>query len=170
MRTTVTAAIAGIIGIVIGAAGWAVLGPEKTRTVDAKPHATATASHSAPTGGHHYGSARQIADALQSHGLTVSMLHKDTSDTYISEEGGSVYDFTVTDKASQPAAGDAGINMFPNHETLTAWTGISKGMGGIAVTGDTWAVSLPTGSTAARADSKRLAPKIAKALGGSVQE
>jgi hypothetical protein len=170
MRTTVAAALAGAIGIVIGAAGWAALGPEKTRTVDAKPQTTVTASHSATPGGHHYGSAQQIADVLQAHGFTVSMLRKSSEDTYISEEGGTVYDFTVTDKAGQPAAGDSGINMFPNREALASWVEISKSMGGIAVTGDTWAVSLPTTSTAARADSKRLAPKVAKALGGTVQQ
>lgn len=165
-----TAALAGAIGIVIGAAGWAVLGPEKTRTVEAKPSTAVAASHRASTGGRHYSSAQQIADALQAGGLTVSMLHKSSEDTYISEVGGTAYDFTITDKAGKPAPGDAGINMFPNHEALASWTGISKSMGGVAVTGDTWAVSLPTISTAARADSKRLAPRMAKVLGGTVQQ
>jgi hypothetical protein len=119
---------------------------------------------------HHYSSAQKIADTLETHGLTVSMLHKSSDDTYISEVGGTTYDFTVSDKAGQPAVGDSGINLFPNAKALDAWTGISQGMGGIAVTGDTWAVSLPTTSTAARADSKRLAPKVAKVLGGSVQQ
>jgi hypothetical protein len=170
MRTSVTAALAGAIGIVIGAAGWAVLGPEKTKTVDAKPQTTVTASPSAPSSGRHYGSAQQIADALQSHGFTVSMLHKSSEDTYISEAGGAAYDFTVTDKPGKPAVGDAGINIFPNHEALASWTELSKGMDGIAVTGDTWAVSLPTTSTPARTDSKRLAPKVATVLGGAVQQ
>ncbi|QTD96984.1 hypothetical protein [Streptomyces cyanogenus] len=170
MRTTVTAALAGAIGIVIGAAGWAVIGPEKTRTVDARPSAAATASPTLADGSRHYSSAQQIADALQTHGMTVSMLHKSSEDTYISEVGGSSYDFTVSDKAGQPAPGDAGINMFPNREALTSWVELSKSMGGIAVTGDTWAVSLPTTSTAARTDSKRLAPLVAKALDGTVQQ
>ena len=169
MRTTVTAALAGAIGIVIGAAGWAVLGPEKTRTVDAKPSTTVSASHSATASGHQYGSAQQIADALEKHGFTVSMLHK-SEGTYISDVGGKAYDFTVSDKAGQPAAGDSGINMFPNHEALTSWVELSKSMGGIAVTGDTWAVSLATSTDKARADSKRLAPKMAKVLGGTVQQ
>jgi len=166
MRTTVTAALAGAIGIVVGAAGWALLGPEKT--ADSKPQAAA-ASHSAASAKPQYGSAQQIADALQSHGFTVSMLHK-SDGTYISEVGGTAYDFTVSDKAGKPAAGDSGINVFPNHEALASWTELSKGMGGIAVTGDTWAVSLPTTDTAARTDSKRLAPLVAKALGGTVQQ
>lgn len=169
MRTTVTAALAGAVGIVIGAAGWALLGPEKT-AADAKPHATAAASHSPTASAHHYSSAQQIADALQAGGLTVSMLHKSTEDTYISEVGGTAYDFTVTDKAGRPAVGDSGINVFPNHEALASWAQISKSMGGVAVTGDTWAVSLPTTSKAARADSRRLAPRIVKVLSGTVQQ
>ena len=169
MRTTVTAALAGAIGIVVGAAGWAALGPEKTKTVKAKPAATATASHSAAAGGHHYTSAQQIADALQAGGFTVSMLHKSSEATYITEVGGTSYDFTVTDKDGQPAAGDAGINVFPNHQALASWTEMSMSFGGIAVTGDTWAISLPTTTSVARADSKLLAPRVAKTLGGTVQ-
>lgn len=169
MRTTATAALAGAIGIVIGAAGWALLGPEKSST-DTKPAAAAPASHGAAAKVHHYDSAQQIADALQSHGFTVSMLHKSSEATYISDEGGSSFDFTVAEKAGKPAPGDAGINLFPNHDALESWTGISKSMGGVAVTGDTWAVSLPTTSTVARTDSKRLAHKVAQALGGTVQQ
>ena len=169
MRTTVTAALAGTIGIVVGAAGWALLGPEKT-TTDSKPQTAAAASRSATASAHRYTSAQQIADALQAGGLTVSMLHKSSEDTYISEVGGTAYDFTVTDKAGKPAPGDAGINVFPNHEALASWTGISKSMGGVAVTGDTWAVSLPTTTSAARVDSKRLAPRVAKVLDGTVQQ
>jgi len=132
--------------------------------------AAATACSDSKPAVHHYSSAQKIADTLEAHGLTVSMLHKSTEDTYISEVGGSSYDFTVSDKAGQPAVGDSGINLFPNTKALDAWTGISQGMGGIAVTGDTWAVSLPTTSTAVRADSKRLAPTVAKVLGGTVQQ
>lgn len=132
-----------------------------TQTVTASPSTTAPA--------HRFASAQEVADALQAHGFTVSMLHKTTDDTYIGEVGGSSYDFSVTDKAGHPTPGDSGINMFPNHEALTSWTEMSKSMGGIAVTGDVWAVSLPTTSTAARADSQRIAPKIAQALGGAVQ-
>lgn len=167
MRTTVTAALAGAIGIVIGAAGWALLGPDDT--ADSKPQAS-SASHSTASAKPQYASAQAIADKLTSAGLTVSMLHKSSEDTYISEVGGTAYDFTVTDKAGKPAAGDSGINVFPNHEALASWTDLSKSMGGVAVTGDTWAVSLPTTTTAARTDSKRLAPLVAKALHGTVQQ
>lgn len=171
MRTVVTAALAGTIGIIIGATGWALLGPNHTttaKTATAAPSHTAKAAAAATS--HHYGSAQAIADTLTHAGFTVSMLHKETDETYISDIGGSVYDFTVTDKAGTPAPGDAGINMFPNAKALQQWTGLSQGMGGVAVTGDTWAVSLPTGTQAARADSIRIAPKVAKTLGGTVQQ
>lgn len=132
--------------------------------------AAITACGSSNTPVHHYKTAQAVADRLQSAGLTVSMLHKNTDDNYMRQIGGTAYDFTVTDKAGQPAPGDSGINMFPNSDALKTWVALSKSMGGVAVTGDTWAVSLTTGSTAARADSKRIAPKVAKALGGAVQQ
>lgn len=132
--------------------------------------AAATACSSGKPTVHHYRSAQQIADTLDAHGLTVSMLHKSTEDTYINQVGGTTYDFTVTDKAGQPAVGDSDINLFPNTQALKTWTGISKGLGGVAVTGDKWAVSLPTTTKVARADSLRLAPMVAKALGGAVQQ
>lgn len=132
--------------------------------------ATLTACSSKPAAPRHYTSPQAIADALTKAGFTVSMLHKDTDAGYIAQVGGAAYDFTVTDKAGQPAPGDGGINMFPNADSLKSWTGLSKGFGGVAVTGDTWAVSLPTTSKTARTDSKRLAPKIANALGGTVQQ
>ncbi|MYR87118.1 hypothetical protein GTY41_19750 [Streptomyces sp. SID685] len=135
-----------------------------------KPSA-ATAPTVAPTqkpaDGHHYTSAQDIADALKAAGLTVSKLRKDTGDNYISQVGGSAYNFTVTDRGQAP--GTAGINMFPNPEALAAWIPLLKSFGGVAVTGGTWAVSLPTDGDA-RNDSKRLAPTIAKALGGTVRQ
>ncbi|GHA01529.1 hypothetical protein GCM10010389_46130 [Streptomyces echinoruber] len=160
-----------MVGIAVGAAGWAVFGPEKTADTRTSPavHASPAKRPATTAGARHYASAQDIADALDKAGFTVSMLHKDTESTYITQVGGTAYDFTVTDKAGQPAAGDSGINMFPNQQALAAWAELSKSMGGIAVTGDTWAVSLATGSDQARADSQRLAPRIAQALGGSVQ-
>lgn len=168
MRTAITAALAGTIGIIVGATGWALLGPDHTTAAAAAPSHTPTATAAVATT-RHYGSAQNIADTLTHAGFTVSMLHKETDETYISDIGGSAYDFTVTDKAGTPAPGDAGINLFPNAKALQQWTGLSQGMGGVAVTGDTWAVSLPTGTQAARADSIRIAPHIAKTLGGTVK-
>ncbi|MEV6124885.1 hypothetical protein AB0M23_30995 [Streptomyces sp. NPDC052077] len=133
---------------------------------DVKPSAIApTAS---PAGSRHYDSAQAIAAALTAAGLTVSTPKEKTEESYISQVGGTAYAFTVTD-GSTPS-GSAGINLFPNPETLAAWVPLSKQFGGVAVTADTWAVSLPTKTEAALADSKRLAPKIAAALSGTVQQ
>jgi hypothetical protein len=156
---------AAAVAVLIAATATACSSGGQPKTI----RVTQTVTASPKPASHQFASAQAVADALHAHGFTVSMLHKDDG-TYISDVGGKAYDFTVTDKAGKPAAGDAGINMFPNHEALTSWTEMSKSLGGIAVTGDTWAVSLPTGSTAARADSKRLAPRVAKALGGTVQQ
>lgn len=115
----------------------------------------------------HYASAQAIADKLEAAGFTVSMLHKSEVDPSLGMD--VAYDFTVTAKPG-PAPGDSGINMFRNHQALTTWVGLSKGFGGIAVTGDIWAVSLTTDNAKAVASSKTLAPKIAQVLGGTVQE
>lgn len=138
----------------------------KSSTASA-PAASTSASTSAAVAGH-YASAQDIAAALAAAGLTVSKPEKETEKNYISEVGGTAYNFTVTDKAK--AAGTAGINMFPNAEALKAWIPLSKSFGGVAVSGDSWAVSLPTSGDGARDDSKRLAPKVAEALDGTVQQ
>ncbi|MFM9811617.1 hypothetical protein ACKI16_24280 [Streptomyces scabiei] len=114
-------------------------------------------------------SAANIAAALNDAGLTASTPKERTDESYITKVGGTSYGLTITDKAGQAAPGETGINMFPNAEALAAWVPLSKSFGGVAVTGDTWAVSLPTKSKEARADSVRLAPKIAEALDGTVQ-
>lgn len=113
--------------------------------------------------------APNIAAALNDAGLTASTPKERTDEGYVSKVGGTSYGLTITDKAGQAAPGESGINMFPNAEALAAWIPLSKSFGGIAVTGDTWAVSLPTRSKEARADSVRLAPQIAEALDGTVQ-
>jgi hypothetical protein len=141
-----------------------------------KPLAAATAAatailiagcSSSSSAGTHYTSAQAIADKLTAAGFTVSMLHKSTGNA-ITEAGGQSYDFTVTAKPGV-APGDSGINMFPNHEALVSWTALSKSFGGVAITGDTWAVSLATDGTA-RASSVAMAPRIATTLGGTVQK
>lgn len=131
------------------------------------PSSPAAAS-AAPAGARHYETAQDIADALKDAGLTVSQPQEEKEASYITEVGGTPYSLTITDGDSP--AGEAGINLFPNPEALKAWVPLSKQFGGIAVTNDTWAVSLPTRAEAARADSERLAPKIAKALDGTVQQ
>jgi len=132
----------------------ALRGPQRHRTGDAG----------------RYDSAQDIADALTSAGLTVSKPQEETEKTYISEVGGTAYNFTVTDQDGKAAPGNAGINLFPNPEALAAWIPLSKQFGGVAVTGDTWAVSLPTDGAGTRDDSKRLAPTVAEALDGTVQQ
>jgi Flp pilus assembly protein TadD len=145
-------------------------GQADTQSSTASTSATNASANASPAKAHHYASAQGIANALKAAGLTVSKPQKETEETYISKVGGTAYNFTVTDKAGKAAPGTAGINMFPNAEALAAWVPLSKSLGGVAVTGDTWAVSLPTEATGARADSKRLAPKVAAALNGTVQE
>jgi hypothetical protein len=113
--------------------------------------------------------APNIAAALNDAGLIASTPKERTRESYITKVGGTSYGLTITDKGGQAAPGESGINMFPNAEALKAWIPLSKSFGGVAVTGDTWAVSLPTKSKEARADSVRLAPKVAEALDGTVQ-
>ncbi|MET7731226.1 hypothetical protein ABZT02_07640 [Streptomyces sp. NPDC005402] len=139
------------------------------KTSTASTPASSPSASTSPAKAGHYASAQDIADALSAAGLTVSKPEKETEKNYISEVGGTSYNFTVTDQASK-AAGTAGINMFPNPEALAAWIPLSKSFGGVAVTGDTWAVSLPTSGDGARDNSKQLAPKVAKALDGTVQQ
>lgn len=137
---------------------------------DAKPAAankTAAVTAKAAPGAAHYASAQAIADKLKAAGFTVSTLH--TSDIDTASLGmESADDFTVTEKPGA-APGGSGINMFRSPESLSAWVVLSKGFGGIAVTGDTWAVSLST-DTDARASSLAMAPHIAQVLGGTVQK
>lgn len=113
--------------------------------------------------------APNIAAALNDAGLNASTPKERPDGGYVSKVGGTSYGLTITDNAGESAPGETGINMFPNPEALAAWIPLSKSFGGVAVTGDTWAVSLPTKSKEARADSVRLAPKVAEALDGTVQ-
>lgn len=158
-----------IAGAAVGASGCSASGPEKTHTVHGATSATRPAAATqTPKGATHYASAQAIADTLEASGFTVSMLHK--SEIASPDMGmDAAYDFSVTEKPGPPP-GDSGINMFRSHEALAGWTELSKSFGGIAVTGDTWAVSLSTGNAAAVSLSKAMAPHIAKALGGTVQE
>lgn len=166
MHAKITAAVAGVVGVVIGAGGWALLGPEKTVHDQAAGPSTSVSGQPVKAGGSaHYATAQAIADRLEAAGFTVSMLHKSTTDTTTLID--SAWDFTVTAKPG-PAAGDSGINMFRNAQSLATWEGLSKSFGGIAVAGDVWAVSLASDSAAQVASSKSLAPQIAKALGGTV--
>jgi hypothetical protein len=64
----------------------------------------------------------------------------------------------------------AGLNTFQNIKDAKDWTALSQGFGGIAVVGDTWAVSMDSqGVTATPEQSKALAAKIAQALHAEVK-
>ncbi|WP_137876525.1 hypothetical protein [Rhodococcus sp. Q] len=62
---------------------------------------------------------------------------------------------------------DAGINIFPNQETLAKWQEASDSFGGIHVAlSDEYAV-LTLNSSEGIADSARIAPMIAESVGGT---
>lgn len=165
MRTrTITAAALTVLVLTLTACS-----SSEEPTADTKPANVTASSPASNTDDHHYESAQDIADALNDAGLNASKPQEDTDASYITKVGGSSYNFTVTDQDGQ-APGEAGINLFPSPEALAGWVTLSKQFGGVAVTGDTWAVSLPTDEPGARDNSKRLAPKIAEALDGTVQQ
>lgn len=139
-------------------------------SADTKDSSSAATTSSSPApAARRLDTAPNIAAALNDAGITASTPKERTEESYITKVGGTSYGLTITDKAGRTAPGESGINLFPNAEALAAWVPLSKQFGGVAVTGDTWAVSLPTRSKEARADSLRLAPKVAEALDGAVQ-
>jgi hypothetical protein len=109
----------------------------------------------------HYADAQAIAAALKASGYAVGPLKADTSG-YVAQVGGKAYQMSLP-------AGPAGIDVFPNADALAVWVKLSRSLGGVAVTGDVWAVSLPTDGKA-RDASLTDAPAMAKALGGTVQK
>jgi len=112
-----------------------------------------------------YTTAEQIAADIRNNGIEASDPTQAAEPGYIEEVGGTSYELSIgTDKGRRD-----GINMFPNPESLAMWVEPSKSFGGVAVTGDLWAVSLETDS-GFREDSLLLAPRIADALGGTVQK
>lgn len=168
MQKPVIGVVGLVVGAIIGAGGWAVIGPAKTKTVHDTAAATASSGPAAHHTVRHYATAQAIADRLEAAGFTVSMLHKGSDDGLDLGMDAS-YDFTITEKPGR-APGDSLINMFRNHDALDTWVGLSQGFGGIAVTGDTWAVSLATDNPASVNLSKKMAPRIAQVLGGTVAE
>ena len=60
---------------------------------------------------------------------------------------------------------DAGINVFPDASALKSWEQASDALGGVNVSFDNAALSL--NSSRGIADSVRIAPKIAAAIGGT---
>ncbi|MQY10972.1 hypothetical protein SRB5_10860 [Streptomyces sp. RB5] len=110
--------------------------------------------------------AQDIADTLTAAGLKVSEPKVRNKESVLTDA--SIFTVTVTDQDT-PASGETLINIFPDSEALDDWIDLTKSLGGISVTGDDWAISLPTAGKA-RDDSKRLAPRIAEALNGTVQQ
>jgi hypothetical protein len=117
-------------------------------------------STSAPAPPSSYSSAQEIVDVLDGRGIEVSKL-KSAEPSYIPEVGGESWDLEIDRR-------DADINIFPDPEALATWVEMSKSLGGIAVTGDIWAISLE--SDADRQASLELAPQVAETLGGAVQK
>jgi hypothetical protein len=62
---------------------------------------------------------------------------------------------------------EAGVLVFASVEATQGWAETSDAFGGIAVVGDSWAISLD--SDGDRARSRALARKIAAAIGGTVR-
>ncbi|MEJ6548010.1 hypothetical protein PQI66_00440 [Corynebacterium sp. USCH3] len=62
---------------------------------------------------------------------------------------------------------DAGINIFPDEETLVAWQEASDALGGIHVALPDSNAVLTLNSTEGIADSGEIAPQIADAVGGT---
>lgn len=108
--------------------------------------------------------AQDIVVRLRGTGFHVTGPTMAADQGYIGQVGGVQWDIKISE-----APGDGGINMFPNAEALAAWVRLSKSLGGVAVTRDTWAVSLPTTGDA-RAKSLAVAPDIAAVLDGTVQK
>jgi hypothetical protein len=66
---------------------------------------------------------------------------------------------------------EAGVLTFVNVDMAYSWADTSESFGGIAVVGDTWAVSLDSDGSGgtSKAQSRALAAKIAEAIGGTVR-
>jgi hypothetical protein len=104
--------------------------------------------------------ARDVINALEANGFDVRGAKQDTEENYITEVGGESWELDI-----EHGAEDA-IHIFPNPESLQVWVPMSKSFGGIAVTGDTWAISLDSDD---RKKSLPLADRITDALEGTVQ-
>lgn len=163
MKTASTLIATGIVGAVISLAGCSSHASPASHGTPASPRPPANVSPAKT----HYTTAQAIADKLKAAGISVTGLAKDTSGGYITQTGGQSYDAQISETPGQ-TIGSSGIDVFPNPKALTLWTGISQSLGGIAVVGDTWAVSLPSSSDD-RTITNRLAPEVAKALGGKIE-
>jgi hypothetical protein len=101
-----------------------------------------------------------VAD-LKAHGFKVGRVTEDT-DTAFSGARESV--------STRINGVESGVLVFPDVEAAHSWAETSESFGGIAVVGDTWAVSLDSDGSGGttKAQSRALAAKIAEAVGGTV--
>jgi len=61
-----------------------------------------------------------------------------------------------------------GVTIFKNNAALNSWNKLSQGLGGVAVVGDNWAISLPTDDADMIDLSKAFAPILASDLKANV--
>ncbi|CAG6395250.1 hypothetical protein NMG29_39150 [Streptomyces cocklensis] len=168
MHRRTVIATTGITGLIIGAVVWATLEPTGTQTVTPSAAQGAARTPAANDATGHYTTARAIADTLEAAGFAVANLYwNDLTDT--NKDITSSWDVLITETPG-PAPGDSGINLFRNHEAVTKWADLSKSAERVAVIGDTWAVSLASVGDDALALSRKMAPRIAQVLGGTVVE
>ena len=139
------------VGLMLLLAALALTGCSSTSTPESAP-APVDSSYSSP---------QEIVDALQREGIDVSRL-KSAEPGSIPEVGGESWDLEIDRR-------DADINIFPTSDALGIWVEMSKSIGGIAVTGDIWAVSLEPDADDPQA-SLELAPRVVEAIGGTVQK
>jgi hypothetical protein len=106
------------------------------------------------------GAAHDLLDVLEADGIPSGSLAP--ADNMITSMGGGSWNVDVADDGI-----DDGINLFPTTEALDDWAELSQSVNGIAVVGDTWAISLES-QDPGRSASEDLAPQIAEALGADV--
>lgn len=109
-----------------------------------------------------YDSPAAIVDALEDAGHQVTEVDQTPPPNFITEIGGEAWDLHIDQV-------EAGINMFPDEESLDSWVELSKSFGGVAVVGDTWAVSLDSDPENLAA-SESLADDLAETLDGEVEK
>lgn len=97
--------------------------------------------------------ASAVVDALRAHGFTVTSVSPDTTVVVARES----LDATVN-------LNSVVVDTFDSVDECQRWQAASRKLGGIAVAGPTWAMSLGSDND----NSRALAPRIAEALGAKV--
>lgn len=114
-----------------------------------------------------YASPAELLRALASADtdITVGGVAPDPGTQGLIDFGGQGYSVPLTRGAQ---TFDCGVNMFDAQKGVADWNRASQGLGGVAVVGANWAISLPTTDARWVADSKSLAKQIAAALNADV--